>query len=66
MIWDSTNSAMNTPSFQTITNIFHGSYNTPTIVEFNFFTGKIISEAKVELKWTANTGRNNYGFEIER
>ena len=64
--WDSTNSAMNTPSFQTITNFYQGSYNNPTIVEFNSFTGKIINGAKVELKWTANTGRSNYGFEIER
>ncbi len=66
LLWDSTNSAMNTPSFQTITNIFQGSYNNPTIVEFNSFTGKIINGAKVELKWTDNTGRSNYGFEIER
>ncbi len=67
LFWDSTNSAMNTPSFQTITNIFQGSYNTPTVVEFNSFTGKIIDRTKVELKWTANTGSNsNYGFEIER
>ena len=66
LFWDTTNSAMNTPLFQTITNIFHGAYNTPTTVEFNSFTGNIINGAKVELKWNANAGTNNYGFEIER
>lgn len=66
LFWDSTNSAMNTPSFQTITNIFQGSYNTPTVVEFNTFIGKIIDGSKVELKWTDKAGRNHYGYEIER
>lgn len=32
LIWDSTNSAMNTSSFQQITNFFQGSYNTTTFV----------------------------------
>jgi hypothetical protein len=66
LLWDSTNSAMNTPSFQSITNIFQGSYSTPTFVEFNSFTGKVIEESQVELKWETKTGITNDRFEIER
>jgi hypothetical protein len=66
LLWDSTNSAMNTPSFQSVTNIFQGSYSAPTSVEFNFFTGKVIEGTKVELEWPINTARTNSRFEIER
>lgn len=64
--WDLTNSAMQTPLLQTITNNYQGSSNNPLPVELSSFTGKVVNGTKVDLKWITTTEVNNYGFNVER
>lgn len=63
--WDEINSAMQTPSFQAVTNSYSGSFNGVLPVELSSFTSKLISN-KVQLNWSTKTEVNNYGFDVER
>ena len=64
--WDLTNSAMQTPTSQPMTNNYQGSFNSPLPVELSSFTGKVVDGKKVDLNWITKTEVNNYGFNVER
>jgi hypothetical protein len=63
--WDSINSAMQTPSFQSITNYYQGSFDGMLPVELTSFTSIFLKD-KVQLRWVTKTEANNHGFNIER
>jgi hypothetical protein len=63
--WDEINSAMQTPSFQTLTNNYQGSFDGLLPVELTSFTSKLIND-KVQLNWQTKTEVSNYGFNVER
>jgi len=64
--FDETNSAMQTPLIQPITNNYQGSYSTPLPVELSTFNAKYDEKGKVDLNWVTKTEVNNYGFNVER
>mgnify|MGYP000868159478 CR=1 FL=1 len=63
--WDLINSEMQTPTYQTLTNNFQGSYSSPLPVELSSFTSKLLDD-KIQLNWITKTEVNNYGFDVER
>lgn len=65
MSWDLINSAMQTPTLQTLTNNYQGTYSSPLPVELISFTSKLLND-KVQLNWITKTEVNNYGFNVER
>jgi len=63
--WDQINSAMNTPTYQALTNTYSGSDVGVLPVELASFTAEV-KENNVLLKWETATEIQNYGWEVER
>jgi len=63
--WDTINSAVVSPSFETAVSTWGGIYHGALPVEMVNFTSAIVRN-NVKLSWTTAAETNNSGFEIER